>query len=105
MCTVRTIHVTKKLGAQTKRLKVLICYDFHFGISNGKEDVMFVIRLDLFSIGTKKILTHIESVSKVVHIPNLSIANLSQPHLEGSVRSPLTLLKMGLGSPSELSKT
>ncbi len=26
---VRTIHVTKKLGVQTKRPKVLICYDFH----------------------------------------------------------------------------
>jgi hypothetical protein len=30
---------------------------------------------------------------------------MSQPHFEGSVRSPLTLLKMRLGSPLELSKT
>jgi hypothetical protein len=30
---------------------------------------------------------------------------LSQPHFEGSVRSPLTLLKMGLGSPPRLPKT
>jgi len=30
---------------------------------------------------------------------------LSQPHFEGSVRSPLTLPKMGLGSPSGLPKT
>jgi len=30
---------------------------------------------------------------------------LSQPHFEGSVRSPLTLPKMGLGSPPGLSKT
>jgi hypothetical protein len=30
---------------------------------------------------------------------------LSQPHFEGVVRSPLTLLKMGLGSPSGLPKT
>jgi hypothetical protein len=29
---------------------------------------------------------------------------LSQPHFEGSVRSPLTLSKMGLGSPLKLSK-
>jgi hypothetical protein len=29
---------------------------------------------------------------------------LSQPHFEGSVRSPLTLLKMGLGSPLGLLK-
>jgi hypothetical protein len=31
--TIKTIPITKKLGAQTKRPKVLICYDFHFGIS------------------------------------------------------------------------
>ncbi len=30
---------------------------------------------------------------------------LSQPHFEGSVRSPFTLPKMGLGSPSGLPKT
>jgi len=29
---------------------------------------------------------------------------LSQPHFEGSVRSPLTLSKMGLGSPPGLPK-
>jgi hypothetical protein len=30
---------------------------------------------------------------------------MSQPHFEGSVRSPLTLSKMGLGSPLGLLKT
>jgi hypothetical protein len=29
---------------------------------------------------------------------------MSQPHFEGSVKLPLTLLKMGLGSPSKLLK-
>jgi hypothetical protein len=29
---VRTVHVTKKLGAPTKHLKVLVCYDFHYRI-------------------------------------------------------------------------
>jgi hypothetical protein len=28
MDTVRTIHVTKKLGAPIKCLEVLVCYDF-----------------------------------------------------------------------------
>jgi hypothetical protein len=32
------------------------------------------------------------------------IAYVSQPHFEGSVRSPLTLPKMGLGSPPRLPK-
>jgi len=30
---------------------------------------------------------------------------MSQPHFEGVVRSPLTLPKMGLGSPPRLPKT
>jgi hypothetical protein len=30
---------------------------------------------------------------------------MSQPHFEGSVRSPLTLPKVGLGSPPGLPKT
>jgi hypothetical protein len=39
--TIKTIHVTKKLGAPTKRPKVLVCYDFHSKISHEKEDFMF----------------------------------------------------------------
>jgi hypothetical protein len=39
--TIRTIHVTKKLGTPTKHLEVLVCYDFHFGISDEEEDLMF----------------------------------------------------------------
>ncbi len=37
------------------------------------------------------------------HIDNEDL--VSQPHFEGSVRSPLTLSKMGLGSPPRLPKT
>jgi len=50
--TIRTIPVTKKLGAQTKHLKVLVCCDFHFGIFDEKEDVMFATKPILFSIRT-----------------------------------------------------
>jgi hypothetical protein len=73
MGTLRTIHVTKRHGAQTKRPKVLICYDFHSKISNEKEDVMFVTEWDLFSIGTIEVPTHTELVSKPICIPYLSI--------------------------------
>jgi len=38
--TIRTILVIKKLGVQTKRPKVPVCYDFHFGLLNDKKDVM-----------------------------------------------------------------
>ncbi len=39
--TIRTITITRKLGAPTKRLEILVCYGFHYGISNEKEDLMF----------------------------------------------------------------
>jgi hypothetical protein len=45
MGTIRTISITKKLGAPTKHPKVLICYDFHFGIFDKEEDLMFAIEL------------------------------------------------------------
>jgi hypothetical protein len=48
----KTILVTKKLSVESKRPKVLICYDFHSEISNEMEDMMFAIKLDLFLIGT-----------------------------------------------------
>jgi len=41
--TIRTIPITKKLGAPTKHLEVLVCYDFHSRIFNKEEDLMFAI--------------------------------------------------------------
>jgi hypothetical protein len=38
---IKTIPITKKLVVQTKRPKVLMCYDFHSGISDDEEDIMF----------------------------------------------------------------
>jgi hypothetical protein len=43
---------TKKLGAPNKHPKVLVCYDFHFIISDEEEDLMFAIEQGFFSIGT-----------------------------------------------------
>jgi hypothetical protein len=41
---VKTILVTKKLGAPTKCPKILICYDFHSRIYDEKEDLMFATK-------------------------------------------------------------
>ncbi len=35
----------------------------------------------------------------------MDVVGVSQPHFEGSVRSPFTLPKMGFGSPPRLPKT
>jgi hypothetical protein len=40
MGIIKTIHVTKKLGAPSKCPKVLVCYDFHSRISNEEKDLM-----------------------------------------------------------------
>jgi hypothetical protein len=80
---VRTILVIKKLGVQTKRPKVLMCYDFHFGILNDKKDVMFAMKLGLFSIGTIVIPTHIELVFKLAYILHSSITKpFTKQHVE-----------------------
>jgi hypothetical protein len=46
--TIRTIPITKKLGAPTKRLEVLACHDFHYRIFDEEEDLMFFIEPRLF---------------------------------------------------------
>jgi hypothetical protein len=40
------------MGCNVKKPKMLLCYGFQNGITNEKEDVMFVTKLELFSIGT-----------------------------------------------------
>ncbi len=61
MGIVKTIHVTKKLRTPTKHPKVLICYDFHSGIFDKEEDLMFVNKPRLFLIRTISDLTQIKS--------------------------------------------
>jgi hypothetical protein len=49
---IKIIHVTKKLGTPTKHPEVLVCYDFHSRIYDEEEDLVFVTKPRLFSIGT-----------------------------------------------------
>jgi hypothetical protein len=48
---VRTIAVTKHLGTNLKRPKVLLFFDYQNGIINEEEDLMFTSEPELFSIG------------------------------------------------------
>jgi hypothetical protein len=81
--TMRTINVIKKLGVQTKRPKVLVCYDFHFGIADEEEDVMFATKLELFSIGTIVVPTHTKSIFKSTCILDISIIEqVPKQHVE-----------------------
>jgi hypothetical protein len=74
--TIKTIHVTKKLGVQTKRLEVSVYYDFHLRISNDEKDVMFATKLYLFSVGPITIPTNTKLVPKHAYIPNIVIIEL-----------------------------
>jgi hypothetical protein len=38
---IRTISVTKQLGANTKQLEVFLCYDFANGIIDEEEEIFF----------------------------------------------------------------
>ncbi len=47
----KTIMVTKHMGTKVKIPKVL-CYNYQNGITDEEEDIIFVIKLKLFSICT-----------------------------------------------------
>ncbi len=49
---VHTIVVTNHLGNNTKRLEVLFCYNFVNGVTYEEEDMLLVVKLDLFTINT-----------------------------------------------------
>jgi hypothetical protein len=101
MYNTRTILVTKKLGVQTKRPKILVCYDFHFGILYEEEDMMFATKLNLFSIRTIALPTHTKLVSKPIYIPNFSIIKLvPKQHIEPM----LCVLAINLTIPLDIIK-
>jgi hypothetical protein len=41
--TFKTIAITKHLGHEVRRPKVLLCYDYHNGIKDEEEDIIFAI--------------------------------------------------------------
>ncbi len=44
--------VTKHLDSNTKRLEVLLCYDFANEVTNEEEDVLLALESNLFAIDT-----------------------------------------------------
>ncbi len=58
--TIKTITVTKHLGGEVRKPKVLLCYNYQNGIIDEEEDIIFVIELELFSIGIINLLEIIQ---------------------------------------------
>jgi len=46
------IIITKHLGGEVKKLKVLLCYNYQNGITNEEKYIIFATELKLFLIGT-----------------------------------------------------
>jgi hypothetical protein len=61
MGTIRIIPIAKKLGTPIKHPKVLVCYDFHYGIFNEEKDFTFAIEPRLISIGPIYVPTLVKS--------------------------------------------
>ncbi len=61
------------MGVQTNQLEVLVCYDFHSGIFDEEDNLMFAIKPELFLIGTIAIPkpTRLEQV--VISIPSTNV--------------------------------
>ncbi len=63
---VHTITLTKHLDNNTKRLELLLCYDFVNGITDEEEYMLLAVELDLFGIGTIILLESIILATIVV---------------------------------------
>jgi hypothetical protein len=82
--TVRTITVTKHLGGEVRRPKVLLCYDYQDGITNEEEEIIFATKLKLFSIGTI-------SLPKTIQFVKTTNAEIMDTYVKTSI------LKQGYG--------
>jgi hypothetical protein len=81
-----------KIGAPTKRLEILICYDLHSRISNKEDDLMFAIKLGLFSIGTIVVPTSVWSNQHVKLITSTSLNLIKHviKHVEPMFEPPIS---------------
>jgi hypothetical protein len=62
---VRTILINRKLGVETKRPQVLVCFDLMEGLLNEKDDLIFETKPKSFSIGTIILLEEMISLLNV----------------------------------------
>jgi len=67
---VKTITITKHLGGDVRRSKVLLCYNYHNNITYEEEDIIFAIEPESFSIGTISLHEIIQFV-KTTYVKNM----------------------------------
>jgi hypothetical protein len=81
---IKTILVNEKLGIETKRPQVFVCYDLMERLTNEEEDLIFERKPSLFSIGTITLLEEIISLLNVgvSEIKSTEKSNLEQGTLD-----------------------
>jgi hypothetical protein len=80
--TIRTITVTKHLGGEVRKPKVLLCYDYQNGITD--EDIIFATKLEFFSIG-------------IINLPNIQFVKTTNVEvIDVSVKTSNLQLKLGV---------
>jgi hypothetical protein len=72
--------------------KMLVCYDFHLGIFDKEQDLMFDTKPKLFSIGTIVVLTSVWSDQPIKFIAstNLNIVEHVKILVEHVLESPIS---------------
>jgi hypothetical protein len=63
--TIQTITITKHLGSEVKKPKVLLCHIYQNGIIDEEKIIIFVTKSKLFSIGTISLLKTIQSMKNI----------------------------------------
>jgi len=80
---IRTISLNKKLGVETRRLQVLVCYDLLEGLTYEEEDLIFETKPKLFLIGT--IIISNETISLLnIRVLEIIINGKSNPKQQTS---------------------
>jgi hypothetical protein len=83
--------VTKHLDSNTKHLEVLLCYDLTKGVTYKEEEILFVIKPDLFIIGTTTLL-ELEILNAIIFNAEIDTKEITFkfPHFEGYIQMDTT---------------
>jgi hypothetical protein len=76
------------LGSEIRKPKVLLCYDYHNGIIDEEEDIIFATVLELFCIGTISLPETIQSTKTTnVGIKDIYVkTNISEQGFESKAQ-------------------
>jgi hypothetical protein len=92
---VRTIFITKHLDSNTKHLEVLLCYDLMENIIEKEEEIFFIAKPNLFTIGIITLLK-LKILSVAIFGAEVGTKDLTFhfSHFEGQIQIDFTLARI-----------